>query len=405
VADRENRVMGEVSEGQAGASSGRKRLLRRLSITTVVTICSLYAAQPIQPVFQREFDLSSLQAILFTTLMMLPLGCAPLFYGYLLELVPARRILRGALLLLGVLEMLFSLADGYVLLLTIRALQGLVLPAVLISLMSYISYTTPRPAVQQAVAVYVGMTIIGGILGRMISGICTELFGWRIFFFVLALLFFWCWHLLGSLDRQTRLSVARPDPAEIAVLLRSGPLLWLYGAIFFIFFAGSALLNLIPLELMRINPQFSEAAIGLLYLGNSMGIIVSLGNARMQRLCGGEIGTVVAGLLVFMLGTVGFLVGHYLVMFVAMFVFCLGMFAAHATLSGYVSRLVDDHKPVANGLYMSFYYFGGAIGSFVPGLIYVPFGWRWFIAVLLMTEICALLCIVALRSATRRCVQ
>ncbi len=388
---------------QSNEHCDRKRLLLRLSITTVVTICSLYAAQPIQPVFQREFALTGLQALLFTTLMMLPLGCAPLFYGYLLECIPARRILRGALLILGVLELLFSLANGYALLLTIRALQGLVLPAVLISLMSYISYTTPRHAVQQAVAVYVGMTIIGGILGRMLSGICTELFGWRLFFFVLAVLFFWCWHLLGVLDRRIRLSVARPDLLEIAELLRRGPLLWLYGAIFFIFFSGAALLNLIPLELIRINPHFSETAIGLLYLGNSMGIFVALGNARIQRLCGGEISTVMIGLAVFMLGTVGFLVGHYLVMFVAMFVFCLGMFAAHATLSGYVSRLVDDHKPVANGLYMSFYYFGGAVGSFVPGLVYVPFGWRWFIAILLLTELCALLCVVALRSATRRC--
>ncbi|MCB2216409.1 MFS transporter [Desulfofustis glycolicus] len=380
--------------------NGRERLLFKLSITTVVTICSLYAAQPIQPVFQQEFGLSSLQALLFTTLMMLPLGCAPLFYGYLLELIPARRILRGALLILGILELLFSLANGYVLLLSIRALQGLVLPAVLISLMSYISYTTPRHAVQQAVAVYVGMTIIGGILGRILSGICTELFGWRLFFFLLALLFFWCWHLLGALDRRIRLSVARPDLREIAALLHRGPLLWLYGAIFFIFFAGAALLNLIPLELMRINPQLSETAVGLLYLGNSMGIFVALGNARIQRFCKGEITTVVTGLVVFMLGTVGFLAGHYLVMFVAMFVFCLGMFAAHATLSGYVSRLVEDHKPVANGLYMSFYYFGGAVGSFVPGLIYVPFGWRWFILALLVIELCALLCIVGLRSAT-----
>jgi len=395
--------MGEETGRQGDKHGGRKRLLLSLSITTVVTICSLYAAQPIQPVFQREFALSGLQAILFTTLMMLPLGCAPLFYGYLLELIPARRILRGALLILGFLELLFSLANGYGVLLTIRALQGLVLPAVLISLMSYISFTTPRHAVQQAVAGYVGMTIIGGILGRMLSGICTELFGWRFFFFVLALLFFWCWHLLGALDRRIRLSVARPDLSEIASLLRRGPLVWLYGAIFFIFFAGAALLNLIPLELIRINPQLSETAVGLLYLGNSMGILVALGNARMQRLCGGEIVTVVIGLAVFMLGTVGFLISHYLVMFVAMFVFCLGMFAAHATLSGYVSRLVDDHKPVANGLYMSFYYFGGAVGSFVPGLVYVPFGWRWFIAVLLLTELCALLCIAALRSATRHC--
>ena len=62
-----------------------KRSLPIIYFSTIITICSLYAAQPIQPVFQQEFALSRLQAILFTTLMMLPLGVAPLFYGYLLE--------------------------------------------------------------------------------------------------------------------------------------------------------------------------------------------------------------------------------------------------------------------------------------------------------------------------------
>lgn len=392
--------MGSLNRGND--RKGRRQLLLRLYVTTVVTICSLYAAQPIQPVFQQEFQLSALQAILFTTLMMLPLGIAPLFYGYLLELFPARRILRGALLLLGILELVFSLSNGYGVLLSVRALQGLLLPAVLTSLMSYISVTSPREAVQQAIAVYIGMTIVGGILGRMLSGLCTELFGWRFFFFLLALLFFWCWQLLGMLDRGTRLSVSPPDLRELAGLLRPGPLLWLCAAIFFIFFAGAALFNFVPFELKRINPQFGEASIGLLYLGNSMGIIVTMGNTQIRRFCGGEVGTVVVGLIIFMIGTAAFLVGHYLVMFCAMFVFCLGMFATHATLSGFVSRLVADHKPVANGLYMSFYYFGGAVGSFVPGLIYEPYGWTWLIIVLLLTQLCALFCILALRAGTRR---
>ncbi len=59
--------------------------IRVIYFATIVTICSLYAAQPIQPVFKEEFGLTSLQAILFTTLMMAPLGIAPLFYGFLLE--------------------------------------------------------------------------------------------------------------------------------------------------------------------------------------------------------------------------------------------------------------------------------------------------------------------------------
>ena len=76
-------------------------------ITTILTFCSLYAAQPIQPVFQEEFGLSGFQAILFTTLMMAPLGFAPLAYGAILEAYSARSLLRISVLLLGLLELVY----------------------------------------------------------------------------------------------------------------------------------------------------------------------------------------------------------------------------------------------------------------------------------------------------------
>lgn len=172
---------------------------RSIYFATVVTFCSLYAAQPIQPLFQSEFELSSFQAILFTTLMMAPLGVAPLFYGFLLEATSARKMVRWALLLLGLLEIIFSLSESYISLLIIRAIQGLMIPAILTSIMSYISYSSSDDNVQHAIAAYIGATIAGGFLGRMLSGLCTDLFGWRFFFFLLGVLLIVCsWLLKGS---------------------------------------------------------------------------------------------------------------------------------------------------------------------------------------------------------------
>ncbi|MBR6610993.1 MAG: MFS transporter, partial [Campylobacter sp.] len=71
--------------------------------------------------------------------------------------------------------------------------------------------------------------------------------------------------------------------------------------------------------------------------------------------------------------------------FVAMVVFCLGNFIAHSIASGFVNKMATTHKGISNGLYVSFYYFGGALGSFIPGLIYMPFGWSaflWFLSVI-----------------------
>jgi YNFM family putative membrane transporter len=50
-----------------------------------------------------------------------------------------------------------------------------------------------------------------------------------------------------------------------------------------------------------------------------------------------------------------------------------------------------------NGLYVAFYYGGGALGSFLPGYIYRGFGWAGFILALCLVVAFALL--LALRLA------
>jgi YNFM family putative membrane transporter len=348
-------------------------------LTTIVTFCSLYAAQPIQPLFQQEFQLTDFQAILFTTLMMAPLGVAPLFYGYILESFSAKVMVRWALFLLGILEILFSVAGDYFTLLTIRAIQGLMIPAILTSIMSYISYSSTQEKVQHAIAAYIAATILGGFLGRFLSGLFTDLFGWRFFFFILGLLLLLNCYLLKDMVRDAKLNYARPKMNEILDILRAKEFFWLYTSIFCLFFVFAALMNFLPFELKRINSGVGETGIGILYLGYSMGILVSLNTRRIINYFGNESDAIGAGILVFGGGLLFFMIENYVVMFVTMFVFCAGLFTAHSLLSGFVNKLASHNKAIANGLYISFYYTGGTLGSVLPGLIFQKFGWHVFL--------------------------
>ncbi len=354
---------------------------------TIVTFCSLYAAQPIQPLFKEEFQLSEFQAILFTTLMMAPLGVAPLFYGYLLESYSAKVMVRWALFLLGILEILFSLSGSYLTLLLIRATQGLMIPAILTSIMSYISYSSSKDKVQHAIAAYIAATILGGFLGRFLSGLCTDLFGWRFFFFLLGLLLLINCLLLRGMVRDAKMNYARPKLKEIVDLLRAREFFWLYASIFCLFFVFAALMNFLPFELKRIDAAFRETGIGLLYLGYSMGILVSLNTRRIISRFGNESDAIGAGILVFGTGILFFSIENYLVMFMAMFVFCAGLFTAHSLLSGFVNKLARQNRAIANGLYISFYYTGGTLGSVLPGAVFQRFGWHAFL-LQLFTMIC-----------------
>lgn len=353
--------------------------LKIIYFTTIVTICSLYAAQPIQPVFQEEFQLSNLQALLFTTLIMFPLGIAPLFYGFLLETFSAKMLVRGAVLLLGLLELIFACSASYFSLLLIRAVQGLMIPAILTSLMSYISFTSEREHVQHSIAVYIAATIVGGFLGRFLSGLSTEIFGWRYFFVFLGLLLLLSFFLLKSLQKDAKLQYARPKPSEVASLLRKGKFFWLYIGIFSIFFVFSAMMNFLPFALKLINPEAGEAGIGFLYFGYAMGIAVSLNSRKIIRYFGNESDAVRAGIIVFFVGTTLFYVKDYRVMFLAMFVFCTGLFMAHSLLSGFVNKMTIENRAIANGVYISFYYMGGTFGSFIPGYFFENYGWSGFL--------------------------
>ena len=86
-----------------------------------------------------------------------------------------------------------------------------------------------------------------------------------------------------------------------------------------------------------------------------------------------------------------------------MFVFAAGMFALHSVLSGYMNHL-SERKGLISGLYISAYYTGGALGSFLPGLFYHSTGWSGFV-VLLMAMVLLLVGMVWRMSVAEELVQ
>ncbi|MBE0496178.1 MAG: MFS transporter [Campylobacterales bacterium] len=302
---------------------------------TIATICTLYAAQPIQPLFESELALTKFQAAIFTTAIMLPLGIAPIVYGYLLETFSSKQMLRTAVLLLGVLEICFSLSQSYAMLLSLRGLQGLLIPAILTSVMSYISTRAPREKVQQAISTYIGITIVGGFLGRFLSGLLSDMVGWRPFFLFLGVALVVLFALLRRLESDTKPTFAKPNKRQIMAVLSRPEHLTIYLAMFAIFFVFQAILNFM-----------------------------------------------LFGALVYVASIQLFHWRTYEAFFAVMFLFCLGMFVVHSIASGYINKLTHEYKGIANGLYISFYYAGGTLGTFLPGVVYEYGGWHWFLGFL-----------------------
>ena len=345
---------------------------------TIVAFAILYEHQPLLPLLADQWNRSISDAALVTTVTMLPLAIAPLIYGYILENFSARHMLITGFTLLLVSQAILSTGPDYPIFLLLRAIEGLVLPAIFTSLMTYTSAMGGQHSARRNISFYIAATIVGGYCGRTVTGIVTSLYSWQTAF--------WMWSVLAlvgvlslfKLESDPRSSLVKVSYREIKYLInkpvnREGLL-----AAFLLFFVFAAMLNFLPFRMRDISPGITTAAISMVYTGYLVGIMVSLFSTRLVIYLGSERKTLLIGTGVYLLGNLIFLSSSIPYLYLAMFVFAAGMFTLHSVLSGYLNHIESSRKGMINGLYVSAYYSGGALGSFIPGLVYQSAGWTGF---------------------------
>ena len=342
---------------------------------------------------------------LLITLTLLPLGLAPLVYGFVLEAVPARTMLRLSTLGLALSEIPFLVADSFPPLAAARLVQGLLLPAMLTALMTYCSSMVATDQVRRVIGIYVASTILGGFLGRAASGVVADLFGWRAPFALWMLGLLMAAALIGLLRQDARVGFSRLKPRLIAEIWARPVYRRGYLVIFLVFFVFASVLNLLPFRLKVLQPEASESAVAMLYLGYLVGSVIALNSTRLVAWFGGESRAILVGLACYAAGMALFALPRPGYLYVSMFVFCAGMFLVHSVLSGYLNHLASERKGVVNGLYVSLYYSGGALGSILPAILYRHFGWNVYLGVLGLLLFVACLAALSLRRVLVNSVQ
>ncbi|MCB1801682.1 MAG: MFS transporter, partial [Gammaproteobacteria bacterium] len=249
------------------------------------------------------------------------------------------------------------------------------------------------------ITVYIAATIAGGYSGRVLSAILTDLFDWQAAFLFWAVAAMLATLLTTRLDRDPRLRLGKVKLAEIRTLAQRPVYAEGLASAFLLFFIFAAMLNFLPFHMRDNDPQISQSQIGFVYTGYLVGIVISLASLRLVKRLGGERRTLVIGSLVYLAGTAAFaLPGNHLAYF-SMLLFAAGMFTLHSVLSAFLNHLESERKGLVNGLYVSAYYTGGALGSYLPGFLYLGWGWHAFIALLLLLGVALTILSLLLRHA------
>lgn len=357
----------------------------------LATFALLYCVQPILPVLSHQFGISpatsSLSLSISTGLMALGL----LVTGPLSDAVGRKSVMVTALMLAAICTLISATMSSWHGILIMRALMGLSLSGVAAVGMTYLSEEMDARVVAFSMGLYISGNSIGGMSGRLLSGVLTDLFSWRIavaviglFSLASALMF---WKILPA-SRHFRPITLRPRNLLINFRLhwRDPGLPWLFAEGFLLMGAFVTLFNYIGYRLLDSPWHLSQAVVGLLsvvYLTGSWSSPKA--GALTSRLGRGPV--MLGATAIMLLGLLITAFNSLWLILPGMMLFTAGFFAAHAVASGWIGPRARRARGQASSLYLFSYYVGSSVAGTLGGLFWHNFGWHGitlFISTLLL---------------------
>jgi YNFM family putative membrane transporter len=353
----------------------------------IIVLSVMYATQPLQPLLAKEFDISITKASQFTAVIMLFLAISPILYGYILEKICAKKMLLVSSFILLLTNIFLGLSESYEMFMFFRICEALIIPSILTALMSILA-NIDKENIKFNMSIYVASTVFGGLAGRILSGFIATNFSYEYVFYSLSIALFVSLFLIQKLDYEGNTTIAKPKLNDILNILKDKRFVLIYFIMFCMFFVFAGVLNVLPFRVKQISQSFSEFQISLLYLGYGMGILVSLGSKKIITFFKNEINTILIAILFFLCITIFITNQNIIYLFILLFLFCIGMFTVHTVSTGLANSMKSSQKSLTSGMYLTFYYLGGATGSLFPSIIYEYFGWNImiyiFVLILLM---------------------
>ncbi|MDF2717323.1 MAG: transporter [Paenibacillus sp.] len=303
-------------------------------------------------------------------LLLVPLG----------DLLNRRRLIIGQSLLSGFALIAVGIAPSGFLLLASSAIVGLL--AVVTQVLVAFAATWAAPIERgRAVGTVTSGIVIGILLARTAAGLLADLAGWRLVYFVSAMLTMLITYLLFRvLPSNDKAKISTPYPQllrSVFTLFVQEPILGIRAVIALLIFTAAMVLwtpMVFPLSAPPLTLSHTE--IGLFGLAGAAG---ALGAARAGRLTDRGFGQTITGvgLAVMMVSwlPIGLTQHSLWALIVGVIVFDLGLQAVHVTNQSMIYCVRPEAHSRLTAGYMIFYSIGSAVGSIASTVVYAWAGW------------------------------
>lgn len=350
---------------------------------------NIYALQALLPSLCEVFSAPRHQVSLTVTATTLAVALASPFAGRLAAWWERRTLVAGSLLGLVLTTLLAATAKSLPELILWRFAEGLFLPALVASLMAFVSENWQGRALSRTMCNYVTWTVIGGFLGRFVAGWAGAHFGWRTALGMTALLNAASGALLLINLPLRAPSVVLPGGRTLGYFLRQGSFQAAFVSGFNVLFSLVAMFTYITFRLSEPPFALSAETLGCIFCVYLVGIVVTpLAGVLMSRW--GFRRSLLGASLFATLGALLTLSSSLWVVILGLTLSCCAAFVGQAGTSGYVGQRGGAERTTVLGLYLCFYYLGGSAGAALPGLFWPWGGWAACVGLVVMLQLVTL---------------
>ncbi|PPE62146.1 MFS transporter [Pectobacterium brasiliense] len=352
----------------------------------LATFALLYCVQPLLPVLSQDFGISPATSSLSLSVSTVMLAFGLLFTGPLSDTIGRKNVMVVSLMLAAICTVICAFMTSWNGVLVMRAMMGLSLSGVAAVAMSYLSEEIHPSVLAFSMGLYISGNSIGGMSGRLVSGVLTDYFPWRVAIGTIGVLALIAaitfWRILPD-SRHFRPGSLRPK----ALLLNSKlhwrdaglPLLFLEG--FLLMGAFVTLFNYIGYRLLAPPYLLSQAVVGLLSVVYLTGSYSSPKAGALTARYGR--GPVLSVAILLMLAGLGMTaLSPLFAIFGGMMLFTAGFFAAHSVASSWIGQRARRAKGQASSMYLFSYYLGSSLAGTLGGFFWHSFGWMGIAAFL-----------------------
>jgi YNFM family putative membrane transporter len=353
---------------------GFRRAAVALFASGVATFALLFSPQALLPLLSDSFGVTPAASALVLAVSTAALGLSLVPAGWLADTHGRTRVMAWSLVLSALLGLACALAPSFGVLLVLRALQGIALAGLPAVAMAYLAEEIHGSSLGLAIGLYIGGNAIGGMLGRLLSGVFADHGGWRVAFAGVGALALVCaLTSIRLLPASAHFRARAFQPARLVrgmrVHLTEPGLLRLdaVGALLMATFA--AVYTGLTFRLEDAPYGLSHAAVAAIFLVYPIGSFSSAWAGRLADRVGRR---PVLPLAIVLAGAGLALTGARALPLIVLGVATLtaGFFAGHSVASSWVGRRGSNgagSAAQASALYLLAYYAGSSLGGIAAG--------------------------------------